>query len=1354
MAYWLYQNIVQTGSLIVPLHSIGTATTLQAQIVVEEGEVLRNAYLCIVDSALAGHVLARINNSSVYRSIMPEIDPNCYIGTLFAGQTVNVEIQLDFPADYESNQYDIQILLRHDLALPGAPNSTFFGGAYTDLPMWGDDEAEVPLWRDGYGDAPYFESGSICRKKVYGRLLPDTGYEPALGHVVYAKVSGESRVIAQAKNNGKMSEAAVLGIVDNAAINYAYKTFGALATDAATNVYWAGGVESPSTLVRLDWATKQWFSCVDSVWSLYGASLTYCNSMFWLFGGIHTATGLPSATLYKYDPATNLGTAIGVGPRARSYHAAIPYGNDIHFVGGSNSEGNVLIVDIYNTVTGIWRTGASTPAAFAGFTYGSTEATTPEFFVCDTAIFFGDFNAKATGIYYTYAADTEEFSDPSTLIAETPARGTFPTRPLRASDVKQQNFGRIAPYGVNGCTYWVGLGEAICRFYSEDTGYWYTADVHTRRFLKEGFVTNAAWSLTLGNQYYLGAGGTFGSRPASDAYYKILVGKGVSTTTLCFRPDYRLKLAWARTTNSAIAFNPTVALYECGGAVDDIPVAFAQYYDYATETWIALPDMPYAVTAAGATYINGYVVVVGGLLADGSASPYIQYLNLDTNIWSTATLPKGLILPMVIATARASSTDLYTELGMPIPGGYPGSWAYSEGHIVGGSSGVGFISGLGANGAAGAGAITGGYGTVEGRGSGGIVGEDPSESICYDITPGECLGVVGGNYATGDNVGKTPADIYAEDTNYQENIFGTENDEESGGETGGTGTYSSGSVGSYLAGSGLSGGSSSTGGYGGSSGTPIIFGGQVNYAIGSGTSDTDGQGSGGGTGGGSSGPNSDGYTPGGALPGQSEQVVPDDNKGTGDTAIPVTNDTVVIDAGITDDAELNDDIWVFDPDTGELVEVGDLTGGNDVSIIPSSDPAMLEIIRASTTDWPDTECRCPFLKIGTKLYLWVYDLSKMLEFDTVNNTVTSYDLEFADSPSPPQYAEAYNGAVYLFYLNPPGDFGDCAILLDVYRWVPGSAPAVETNISVNTTAEFGSASYPTASVLVGGSVYFYCSSGFCEMGIDGRLVYRYVISTKQMHIYDFTSTGDMPNTATFGSGGLTTDDTFVYTRGGTGITEENDLFQRINAPNYLSSWGAPAALDVQITNNCMCYDSGKIYSALGTTEGDYPHVDVYTISTDSWGQFESVVSLYNETGDSFTVLVDRLQMIGNNLYFACLIFDTEDNRHYGLFAIDISGSGSGGSIYTQLTGTVTKLPELGVNIDLYISPSIASVSSKKSKNTQKGDGNDRGSSSSGSTTGDASSTEGYTTDIYLNEVKVTLLQTANGSVTVIDASAY
>jgi N-acetylneuraminic acid mutarotase len=96
-------------------------------------------------------------------------------------------------------------------------------------------------------------------------------------------------------------------------------------------------------------------------------------------------------------------------------------------------------------------------------------------------------------------------------------------------------------------------------------------------------------------------------------------------------------------------------LYAIGGAYDhrkDFELSPAlERYDFESETWESLPDMPAAVLGPGIAVIEGKIFVIGGSLIQGEsqeASDKVYFFDVKKNSWGEAgPLPEGIQFPAV-----------------------------------------------------------------------------------------------------------------------------------------------------------------------------------------------------------------------------------------------------------------------------------------------------------------------------------------------------------------------------------------------------------------------------------------------------------------------------------------------------------------------------------------------------------------------------------------------------------------------------------------------------------------------------------------------------------------------------------
>ena len=69
------------------------------------------------------------------------------------------------------------------------------------------------------------------------------------------------------------------------------------------------------------------------------------------------------------------------------------------------------------------------------------------------------------------------------------------------------------------------------------------------------------------------------------------------------------------------------------------PVASAELYDPATDTWTKLPDMPYPISSSKMEQVNGYPTIIGGVTEDFTKKSnmvqtgILQSYDPDTNRW-------------------------------------------------------------------------------------------------------------------------------------------------------------------------------------------------------------------------------------------------------------------------------------------------------------------------------------------------------------------------------------------------------------------------------------------------------------------------------------------------------------------------------------------------------------------------------------------------------------------------------------------------------------------------------------------------------------------------------------------------
>ena len=93
-----------------------------------------------------------------------------------------------------------------------------------------------------------------------------------------------------------------------------------------------------------------------------------------------------------------------------------------------------------------------------------------------------------------------------------------------------------------------------------------------------------------------------------------------------------------------------------GWCVENLPLASAELYDPATDTWTKLPDMPYPIHSSKMEQVNGYPTIIGGVTEDFTKESNVartgilQSYDPDENQWfvpkmATENKDGSLIIP-------------------------------------------------------------------------------------------------------------------------------------------------------------------------------------------------------------------------------------------------------------------------------------------------------------------------------------------------------------------------------------------------------------------------------------------------------------------------------------------------------------------------------------------------------------------------------------------------------------------------------------------------------------------------------------------------------------------------------------
>merc|ERR1719273_1427955 len=76
-----------------------------------------------------------------------------------------------------------------------------------------------------------------------------------------------------------------------------------------------------------------------------------------------------------------------------------------------------------------------------------------------------------------------------------------------------------------------------------------------------------------------------------------------------------------------------------GWCVANPPIKTAELYDPATDTWTALPDLPFPISSAKMTQLNGKPTIIGGSFQEDPSKPptqsnYLVSYDYKTNKWN------------------------------------------------------------------------------------------------------------------------------------------------------------------------------------------------------------------------------------------------------------------------------------------------------------------------------------------------------------------------------------------------------------------------------------------------------------------------------------------------------------------------------------------------------------------------------------------------------------------------------------------------------------------------------------------------------------------------------------------------
>ena len=641
--YWYISNL-KTKTCSLPYYVPGTQHDFAAQLVVEDGESFQSAYLSLVDNFFLGTVKCRIEPSEDWLDVGGIFDSTCFVGSLVGPCEVSLEFRIEFEVGKGTGEFIVPIQLFHGEGMPGGPSYPLSAAEDDEFPLFGEEESDAQLWNASEGEAPWWESGSMCGAKEYLYLPPgealtkwDTVRIETDGTVEAYQAAGcvstESEIdpetIAVEKTwvrafaSGTLGEANCIGIIDDDCVNYEHALDGVVVSDGGYYVYWQGGsVDSVITdrVWRLNRITRLWDELAVGVIAgrIYHAGIWYDGCLY-IWGGKNSG-GTFLNSIYRFDPSDSSWTALTAGGTARCLAGAMLVDDEIHFVGGVDSGGNVLLtVDIYSITDDSWSAGTSAPAAFADLDIAVYPLARPVWQVCDGTLFYGGSTAGRDEVFWTYAGSA--WTAPATLDdMVTPGRGNLPNVPLKPTYAIPQHCVRIQPYGTDGVAEWIGLPTEdgrIADIWNEDLGTWSTLNIAERRALTQGFCTDSSWTLTIGQQQWLGAteGSRTTTRPAA-GWIQVL-GEAVSATTFCFNPHTPrfLMVLWK---DSSWVYDGTRYGYNFGGDDGTGVTGRLRRLDNTTMQWEEMATSSVPRSKAGFGFSAGYLYAIGGIASDGT----------------------------------------------------------------------------------------------------------------------------------------------------------------------------------------------------------------------------------------------------------------------------------------------------------------------------------------------------------------------------------------------------------------------------------------------------------------------------------------------------------------------------------------------------------------------------------------------------------------------------------------------------------------------------------------------------------------------------------------------------------------
>ncbi len=234
--------------------------------------------------------------------------------------------------------------MRHPRLLPRSLLATVFVLVSTVFMA----SAQADVWREG---APM----STARANAGGVLVGDDLY-----------------VIGGSSTSGPRSLTEIYDTVGNiwraaAAMPVGLEQFGV--TTDGFKIYVTGGFESTGVpgdpiiesndLRIFDIASGAWSSGPKMPGVRVGQTAAFVNGNIYVIGG----RGPSASRMFVFDIGANTwSTARSAVPSPRSDSAAVVVGKDIYVIGGKDGSVSSARVDIYDTASGVWRSGPALPA--------------------------------------------------------------------------------------------------------------------------------------------------------------------------------------------------------------------------------------------------------------------------------------------------------------------------------------------------------------------------------------------------------------------------------------------------------------------------------------------------------------------------------------------------------------------------------------------------------------------------------------------------------------------------------------------------------------------------------------------------------------------------------------------------------------------------------------------------------------------------------------------------------------------------------------------------------------------------------------------------------------------------------